>query len=93
MMKYWTIRARIVGSFAVVVALVLVMGIVAYTRLENGQKRDRPVQRHRPWAKYSSDLQTLIWENYALTQRTPCRRKSRDGEVGGAAQKQPVTRG
>ena len=69
MMKHWTIRRRIIGSFTLVLALMLVMGIVAYTRLDNVKFETFQVQTDTvPGLKYSSDLLAEIWENYALTE-------------------------
>ena len=69
MMKHWTIRFRIIGSFTLVLVLMLVMGLVAYTRLENVKFETIQVQDDTvPGLKYSADLQSLLWENYALTE-------------------------
>lgn len=69
MTKHWTIRLRIVGSFALVLALMMVMGIVASMHLENVKYETVRVQTDTvPGLKYSSDLQSSIWENYALTE-------------------------
>jgi methyl-accepting chemotaxis protein WspA len=38
-MNNWTIRQRLLGSFAVILALMIVMGAVAYTRLATIEKR------------------------------------------------------
>ena len=68
-MKHWTIRLRIIGSFTLVLLLMTVMGVVAYTRLENVQYETTQVQNDTvPGLKYSSDLQSTVWENYALTE-------------------------
>jgi methyl-accepting chemotaxis protein WspA len=69
MMKHWTIRLRIIGSFTLVLLLMILMGVVAYTRLENVKHQTIQVQSDTvPGLKYSSDLQSAIWENYALTE-------------------------
>ena len=47
----------------------IVMGVVAYTRLENVQYETTQVQTDTvPGLKYSSDFQSAIWESYALTE-------------------------
>jgi len=67
MIKGWTIRRRIIGSFTLVLAMMLVMGVIAYTRLENVKFETVQVQIDTvPGLKYSSDLQAQIFENYAL---------------------------
>jgi methyl-accepting chemotaxis protein WspA len=69
MMNHWTIRLRIIGSFALVLVLMLAMSVVAYTRLENVKFETAQFQNDTvPGLKYSSSLQSTIWENYALTE-------------------------
>jgi methyl-accepting chemotaxis protein WspA len=69
MMKQWTIRLRIIGSFTLVLLLMIVMGVIAYTRLENVQYDTTQVQNDTvPGLKHSFDLQSAVWENYALTE-------------------------
>ena len=68
-MKHWTIRLRIIGSFTLLLLLMIVMGVVSYTRLENVRYETSQVQNDTvPGLKHSSDLQSAIWENYALTE-------------------------
>ena len=68
-MKHWTIRLRIIGSFTLVLVLMLAMGVVAYTRLENVKHETTQVQNDTvPGLKHSSNLQSTVWENYALTE-------------------------
>jgi methyl-accepting chemotaxis protein WspA len=69
MMKHWTIRLRIIGSFTLVLVLMLAMGVVAYTRLENVKYETTQFQNDTvPGLKYSSRLQSTVWESYALTE-------------------------
>ena len=69
MMNHWTIRLRIIGSFALVLVLMLAMSVVAYTRLEKVKFETAQFQNDTvPGLKYSSSLQSTIWENYALTE-------------------------
>ena len=46
-MKTWTIRQRIFGSFAAVLAMMIAMGGVAYNRLEHVEQ-DATVFRRTP---------------------------------------------
>jgi methyl-accepting chemotaxis protein WspA len=69
MMKHWTIRLRIIGSFALVLVLMLAMGVVAYTRLGKVKYETTQFQNDSvPGLEYSSRLQSTVWENYALTE-------------------------
>ncbi len=68
-MKNWTIRQSIIGSFAVVLGLMIVMGAVAYTRLLKVEKEGESIQADTfPGMKYSSQLMIAWEENHALTQ-------------------------
>ena len=44
-MKTWTIRQRILGSFAAVLALMIAMGGMAYTRLERVEQDATSIQK------------------------------------------------
>ncbi len=66
-MKNWTIRQRILGSFAVVIGLMTIMGSVAYTRLLTVETEIQSIQRDTfPGLKYSSQLMIACEKNYAL---------------------------
>ena len=66
-MKHWTIRSRIIGSFVVVLVLMLVMGIIAFTRLEKVRIETVSVETDTvPGLKLSSDIMAELWANYAL---------------------------
>jgi methyl-accepting chemotaxis protein WspA len=68
-MKYWTIRWRILGSFALILVLMIVMGVVAYTRLEIVGSEAVSIQLDTfAGVKYSSELMTAWEKNYALTE-------------------------
>ena len=68
-MKNWTIRQSILGSFAVVLGLMIVMGGVAYTRLLTVEKETISIKTDTlPGFKYSSQLQSALEENYALAE-------------------------
>jgi len=69
MTKHWTIRLRIIGSFTLVLLLMVVMGVVAYTRLEKVRYETAWIQEDTvPGLEYSTELQSTAWENYALTE-------------------------
>ena len=86
-MKNWTIRQRILGSFAVVLGLMLVMGTVAYTRLLTVEQEGKSIQEDTyPGMKYSSQLMAAWEENYAWTegrilQTNPTAEESLDAEL------------
>lgn len=69
-MKNWTLRQRILASFAVVVAIMLSMVLVAYTRLsaietEAGNLRSQSIP-----GVYSGAMMRLAWtESYLYTQQ------------------------
>ncbi|MEP6876494.1 MAG: methyl-accepting chemotaxis protein, partial [Burkholderiales bacterium] len=68
-MKTWTIRQRILGSFAAVLALMIVMGGVAYTRLQLVEQDATTIQKDSlPGVAHSSQLMSAWLANYALTQ-------------------------
>jgi len=68
-MKNWTIRGRILGSFAVILVLMVVMGVVAYTRLEIVGNEAVSIQLDTfAGVKYSTELMTAWEKNYALTE-------------------------
>ena len=68
-MSNWTIRQRILGSFAVVLALMLVMGGIAYTRLLKVGEEGTSIRVDTfPGLKYSSELMAAWEENYALAE-------------------------
>lgn len=67
-MKNWTIRQSILGSFAVVIGLMIVMGGVAYTKLLTVEKEATSIKIDTfPGYKYSAQLQSAWEENHALT--------------------------
>jgi CHASE3 domain sensor protein len=64
-MKGWTIRRRIVTSFAVIVALMAMMGTVAYARLVRVGQLARP--RSRRSNRSSSRVKAIDGLNQAPT--------------------------
>jgi len=68
-MKNWTVRQRIVFSFAAVLLTVVLMGSVAYWRLV-GIERETTAMEHDsiPGLRASTRLSNKLWENYSNTQ-------------------------
>jgi methyl-accepting chemotaxis protein WspA len=68
-MNNWTIRQRILASFSVILALMLVMGGVAYTRLALIEQKATTIQRDSmPGLDFSAKLMTALITSYSLTQ-------------------------
>jgi methyl-accepting chemotaxis protein WspA len=64
----WTIRQRIIGSFALILALMVVMGAVAYTRLAIVEGEVSKVQTDSlPGLSQSEELMSAYERNFALT--------------------------
>ena len=67
-MKTWTIRRRLLGSFAVILALMIVMGGVAYTRLATIEKAASSAATDSIPGLYSStEIAGDLLTTYALT--------------------------
>jgi methyl-accepting chemotaxis protein WspA len=65
----WTIRWRIVASFALILALMVITAGVSYVRLQRiGQLTESIQEDILPGLNYSSQIVTERLENYALTQ-------------------------
>jgi methyl-accepting chemotaxis protein WspA len=57
------------ASFAVILALMLVMGVIAFTRLQAVKTETLDVQNDTVLGlKYSADIKAALWENHALTE-------------------------
>jgi methyl-accepting chemotaxis protein WspA len=68
-MKGWTIRRRIVASFAVILALMMVMATVAYTRLARIDQVAGGIEKEvMPALNYSNQIMVERIANYSLTQ-------------------------
>lgn len=68
-MRNWTIRQRILVSFAVILALMVVMGGVAYTRLALIEQKATTIQQDAiPGLDYSAQLMTALVTGFSLTQ-------------------------
>lgn len=69
-MKTWTIRQRILGSFAAVLALMIAMGGMAYTRLERVEQDATSIQKDSlPGVYYSTQLMAAWVANYWMTEQ------------------------
>jgi methyl-accepting chemotaxis protein WspA len=67
-MNNWTIRQRLLGSFAVILALMIVMGGVAYSRLGTiEQGATNATTQSIPGLYISTQVRGLILQGYALT--------------------------
>jgi methyl-accepting chemotaxis protein WspA len=68
-MKNWSIRQRILGSFAAILALMIVMGGVAYTRLASIEQKTEELDKDSlPGVYYSTKLTSTWITDYALTE-------------------------
>lgn len=67
-MQTWTIRQKILGSFAAIIALMIVMGSVAYNRLATIKREATNVERHSlPGVYYTARIHALWEANFGLT--------------------------
>ncbi|HSW13049.1 MAG TPA: methyl-accepting chemotaxis protein [Solimonas sp.] len=68
-MKHWTIRQRTIGSFAVVLLLMIAVGLLAFWDLSRIEREAEAIQSDSlPGLYYSTQLMTAWQENYALTE-------------------------
>jgi len=69
-MNTWTIRQRILASFAAVLALMIVMGVVAYACLARVAEDATAIQKDAvPGMAVSGQLNAAWLDNFALTQK------------------------
>ncbi|MDP9933095.1 methyl-accepting chemotaxis protein [Variovorax paradoxus] len=69
-MNTWTIRQRILASFAAVLALLIVMGVVAYACLARVAEDATAIQKDAvPGMAVSGQLNAAWLDNFALTQK------------------------
>jgi methyl-accepting chemotaxis protein WspA len=67
-MKNWTIRQRLLGSFAVILALMMIMGGIAYTRLAAIEKAATSAAADFiPGLYYSTEIRACLLMSYSLT--------------------------
>ena len=67
-MKNWTLRQRILASFAVIIAIMLLMVVAAYSRLLSIETSDETVRTDSvPGVYYSSMIRSAWVDSYVLT--------------------------
>ncbi|KMM85971.1 methyl-accepting chemotaxis protein WspA [Pseudomonas taetrolens] len=67
-MKNWTLRQRILASFAVIIAIMLLMVVVAYSRLLSIESSEEAVRNDSiPGVHYSSMMRSAWVDSYVLT--------------------------
>lgn len=69
-MKNWTLRQRILASFAVIIAIMLLMVVAAYSRLVTIEAGEEEVRSDSiPGVYYSSMIRSAWVDSYVLTQQ------------------------
>ena len=69
-MKNWTLRQRILASFAVIIAIMLLMVVAAYSRLVTIESDEAAVRTDSiPGVYYSSMIRSAWVDSYVLTQQ------------------------
>ncbi|MEG0861967.1 MAG: methyl-accepting chemotaxis protein [Pseudomonas sp.] len=69
-MKNWTLRQRILASFAVIIAIMLLMVVAAYSRLVTIESGEEAVRTDSiPGVYYSSMIRSAWVDSYVLTQQ------------------------
>ena len=69
-MKNWTLRQRILASFAVIIAIMLLMVVAAYSRLVAIESDEEAVRTDSiPGVYYSSMIRSAWVDSYVLTQQ------------------------
>ncbi|MES2870571.1 MAG: methyl-accepting chemotaxis protein [Pseudomonadota bacterium] len=67
-MKNWTLRQRILASFAVIIAIMLLMVVAAYSRLLSIESSEERVSKDSiPGVHYSSMMRSAWVDSYVLT--------------------------
>ena len=67
-MKNWTLRQRILASFAVIIAIILLMVVAAYSRLLSIETSEETVRTDSvPGVYYSSIIRSAWVDSYVLT--------------------------
>ena len=78
-MKNWTLRRRILASFAVIIAIMLLMVVVAYSRLLSVESSEETVRSDSiPGVYYSSMIRSAWVDSYILTQQLVGSAKQRE---------------
>ncbi|WP_407315292.1 methyl-accepting chemotaxis protein [Pseudomonas sp. nanlin1] len=69
-MKNWTLRHRILASFAVIIAIMLLMVVASYVRLEKIETSESTVRTNSvPGVFYSSMIRSAWVDSYVYTQQ------------------------
>ena len=69
-MKNWTLRQRILASFAVIIAIMLLMVVASYSRLLSIESSEETVRTDAiPGVYYSSMIRSAWVDSYILTQQ------------------------
>ncbi|MFK8331637.1 methyl-accepting chemotaxis protein [Pseudomonas sp. BJa5] len=69
-MKNWTLRQRILASFAVIIAIMLLMVVAAYSRLVTIESGEEAVRTNSiPGVYYSSMIRSAWVDSYVATQQ------------------------
>src|ERR1700692_3755791 len=69
-MSKWTIRRRILASFGIILALIVVMAVIAYTRLSAIESDTRILQADSLLGlSMITDMRSALDENYVVMQR------------------------
>ena len=69
-MKNWTLRHRILASFAVIIAIMLLMIVASYTRLQKIEDSSDDVRTDSmPGVYYSSMIRSAFVDSYVYTQQ------------------------
>ena len=69
-MKNWTLRHRILASFAVIIAIMLLMVVASYTRLQKIEESSDDVRTDSmPGVYYSSMIRSAFVDSYVYTQQ------------------------
>ena len=69
-MKNWTLRQRILASFAVIIAIMLLMVVVSYSRLLKIEVSEEKVRTDSVPGVYASSMIRSAWvDSYVLTQQ------------------------
>ena len=67
-MKNWTLRQRILASFAVIIAIMLLMVVASYSRLLSIESSEETVRTDSiPGVYYSSMVRSAWVDSYVLT--------------------------
>jgi methyl-accepting chemotaxis protein WspA len=73
-LKNWTLRRRLLASFALIIAIMLVMVAISYSQLLSIEKQERALQADAlSGLHYSDQIRSLAFENIVLIQQLATR--------------------